>query len=397
MEELLFYFPYYMQDVCEIKSHLYGENVWIAYQNLKSECMLKVRRDLMKISQKDYDTFMEWAQQYFITAREAKVKQVVGKFSQEYKTAAKRMAKHVKKNGLPAYIGRHIFRNTPWLKSEKGKWRVHSDDDYCAYCLNKLDEEIYLFDLNDHYYCNYDCMEEMFSLMSDLEDDEETEHLAVEVEEPWDSFWSDCIMLFYDFENLKPEASEYLETKTNATAENHLEVLLLIEKIESAIYGGDYDSVWMNGGYDGPSSWHTYRMLQSLERDLIRLKELEEKLNGARNKKKFLYHISIDETSFTHGYPPSMFQKLRHKYRDGEFTEITPLRWEVGDEEIMRFITSCFREARIRYSEMRLIYCHLCDKSYADCDTSCYRGKDGFYYCVECYRYYSEQFGKYKI
>jgi hypothetical protein len=349
----------------------------------------------MKISQKDYDTFMDWAQQYFITAREAKVKQVVEKFSEENKTAAKRMTKHVNKVGLPAYIGRHIFRNTPWLESEKGKWRVHSGENLCAYCINELDEEIYLFDLNEHYYCNYDCMEEMFSLMSDLEDDEETEHLAVEVEEPWDSFWSDCVMLFDDFENIKPEARQYLEAEIDATAESHLDVLLLIEKIESVIYSGDYDSVWMNGGDDGPSSWHMYRMLQSLERDLKKLKELEVKLSSERNKKNFFYRISIDETSFTHGYPPSMIQKLRHKYRDGEVTEITPLRWEVEDEEIKRFITNCLKEARILYEEKRLTYCHLCDRAYEGRDTKLYWARDSFYYCEECYGYYYEQFKKY--
>jgi hypothetical protein len=357
--------------------------------------MLSVRRDLMKISQKDYDTFMEWAQRYFITAREANVKQVVAKFSEENKTAAKHLGNQAKKVGLPAYIGRHIFRNTPWLKSEKGKWRVHSGDDFCAYCLNELDDEIYLFDLNDHYYCNYDCMEEMFSLMGDLEDDEETEHLAVEVEEPWDSFWSDCVMLFDDFQELKPDANQYIETETNATAENHLDVLLLIEKIESVIYSGDYDSVWMNGGDDGPSSWHMYRMLQSLEKDLKKLKELEEKLSNARNIKQFLYHITIDETSFQNGYSPSMIQKLRHKYRDGEFTEQTPTLWEVEDEKIKRFIIGCFRDARIKYSEKRLTYCHLCDKAYEDIETRLIRARDNFYYCEECYGYYYEQFKKY--
>ncbi|OZM56946.1 hypothetical protein CIB95_09250 [Lottiidibacillus patelloidae] len=346
----------------------------------------------MKISKKDYNTFMDWAQKYFRKAREATSDTVLEKFQKEYRTATKRMKKHTKNIGLKAYIGRHIFRNSPWLKSVKGIWQVNPGEDFCAYCLNELDKEIYLFDLNDHYYCDYECMEEMFSLMSELEDDEEKQHLAVEVEEPWDSYWSDCQMLFDQFRDLKPDSRYYVSKEVEATAENHLDILLLIQRIKHVIYSGVYDSVWMNGGHDGPSAWHTYQMLQSLEKDLEKLQELEEKMKDKREPQKVVYRIWNFASTLPEKRSRSMFNRLRRKYKCGEFKEVNASLWDVEDEAVMQYIVGCFKDVRLPYSVEKQLYCELCEKPYSNIETNYNRGKDDYYYCDDCYRYYKDGF-----
>jgi hypothetical protein len=348
----------------------------------------------MKITKNDYETFICWAQEYFIRAREAKSEHALEVFKEKFPKATKRMGKAAKQTGLKAYIGRSIFRNIPWLQNIKGKWRVAPGENYCAYCLNELDEEIYLFDMNDRYYCDDECLEELFSLMNDLEDDEKTSHLVVEVEEPWDSFWEDCQMLFIDFQQIKPEARGMLGGTIEPIAKKHLDLLLLIQKIEYIIYSGDYDDIWMNGGDDGPSASHMYKMLKSLEKDLEKLKELEENIKENRKDEKFTYRIYIDEKSSSENSSPSMISKLKHKYKE-QINELSTNIWEVYEAKVERDIMKCIKEARLEATSKWLSNCHLCNGTNNDNNIRMIWARDDYYYCDECYMDYYEEFKQY--
>ncbi|MBB5172463.1 hypothetical protein [Texcoconibacillus texcoconensis] len=195
-------------------------------------------------------TINVWLKQVMKKQQKMNTHQLWEKMQQEEPTLAKKVKKQSGKSSPIAYLGRHILKplsEEHWLTRDGKDWVICLPENHCAYCLRSVDD-VYVIDANDHLYCGLDC----------LDDDEEADPIE-------DGYWDDYAMLVMDFEHYYPEAQRLLKTADFEDEEDRALARELYDDLDEYLGSGDFTTIYMNGGDDGPLAAEMYRMLMCLE------------------------------------------------------------------------------------------------------------------------------------
>lgn len=319
----------------------------------------------MKLAQKYRQQFQEWAKDYLLLERESSTEELYAALLEDKPELAKKINQVAKKTGAKAYIGRYLLRtfvNQGWLKYRNNKWLVQPLEDHCANCLAELHPDIYLADTMGNYYCCEDCLLEW-------EDGAD------------DGYWLDYLPLVEEFADLWPDCNYLAKQKPKADPLLHLEVIAAKKRAANVINCPDYDTVWLNGGDDGPLAAEMYRMLTMLAARLTTVTEVETAIARLRAPQQISYTMNLPEGLPNEKRLRSKVERFSKRHQQFRRQDL-PLAWKTADSNQLQ---AWEKELKgINYTTFKSHKCPLCSS-----DVDCYGlAADGYRYCSSCYEEY---------
>ena len=315
----------------------------------------------MKLAKKYREEFQAWAKDYLLSERESSTEELYAALLEDNPLLAKQIAQAAAKTGAKAYIGRYLLRrfvNQGWLQYTNKKWQQQPLEDHCANCLAELHPEIYLVDTAGNYYCSEDCL------------------LAWE-DGADDGYWLDYLPLVEEFAELWPDCSYLAKQEPKADPLLHLEVFAARKRTANVINCPDYDTVWLNGGDDGPLAAEIYRMLTMLAAKLEKLTEMETAISKLRAPQQYSYTISLPEGLPKEKNLRSRAERFRTCHRQFRRQDL-PLAWQTDDLSQLQVWEQELQG--IKYTIVKAYKCPLCG---SDADNYG-RAADGYRYCSSC-------------
>ncbi|HZK24124.1 MAG TPA: hypothetical protein VFC74_01915 [Oscillospiraceae bacterium] len=322
----------------------------------------------MKLAENYREQFLAWAKDNLLLERESSTEELYAALLKDKPVLAKRINKAAPKTGAKAYIGRYLLRafvNQGWLKYRDKKWFVQPLEDHCANCLTELHPDIYLVDTVGSYYCCEDCLLER--------EDGAT-----------DGYWMDYLPLFADFADLLPESSDHKQQKKEADPLTHLEVINIRKRLANVINCPDYDTIWLNGGDDGPLAAEMYRMLTMLAARLTKVTEVETAIAKLRAPQQVNYTIQLPEGLPNEKRLQVKVERFSKRHKQIRRQDL-PLAWRTDDLSLLSRWEKQLKE--ISYTIVKSRKCPLCS---IDADNFAL-AVDGYRYCEACYEYYELQ------
>lgn len=313
----------------------------------------------MRIAKSHIENFSSWVRKRFKTNRESTSDVIWNKLQQYDKRLCRAIKRAGKKIGPRAYIGRHLLRRVTkehWLTYENNQWIARPTNEQCHYCFSSI-SNIYVIDLDKNRYCNFDCLYDF---------DEATV--------PYDGYWDDYTALVDDFDYyhcMYKDFKHYLEP----TPANHIQLNSFMDKFERWMEMPEYNTIYLNGGHDGPVAAEMYRMLMILEENFKHLKKIQAEITKARPKQNiFIYcHLICQKSkllqNFIKKYKTNYCQDRNIWMTDDPITridwnnELTPV-----EDSINIFPELCWPNCHESYRTHRFSHAN-----------------DGFKYCEFCY------------